>query len=721
MAKNGDGAGNINNSGAKKSCLGIQGGIGQLIFVFSVLSCCLSSVSATGGEKAAFTTTPEVIPSDIRDHDFDTNSSNMIGNRTTHRQDLCGRYNQFRNRKIHLRDALRGLQSNVLFPNNLGFMYTPEYGIDPVYGGLGVDIVDELAKRAGFTWRNSFGWSLAPTTYNMTWTEQLWWGVNTYDIYLNRWDKSLERMDMGVAYLEPWYDASIILIEKREQDGWYHDASGPLALWNWARPFDANVWLLIIATILLSGLVYQFLEFNDGDRQDRSQAQWFNDNVYLSLLNFTQNFSYAPTSSATRLFSVSMAFWAMIVGATYTANLAGFMISQRQQAPTINSILEAINQEIPICTYANTNSDVVIKERYPNAIRVPFATEREMYESFHSGKCGLVADHTSSWYTKRLRKQFNPDCNLEVVEQQVADIKASFAIKADVGFKCTSLIRDVLDVHMKEMIAEGDIRKAWERYRARLRDNQCTFPPQDTGATSSGIMNAYAENGGSRRLQNNNRNANSQTADIGEGVGGSGEESLSVNEMAGTFILHFGLMFVAIVISLGTPYWERWKQSRGWAVPFPMELGLTNVRSYSVKRSSPTQTDGRLVNTNGFACTNQHFDHNPIAEDGLFRDKEQALPVIGEVDVDRKLEALLLQFERRQERKMDEHMQMVVMMLNEIRKQNKKFQKMALSDLGRNVTARPLSRGDSSNGRRASTASSDFGRYLRENLSSETY
>lgn len=225
--------------------------------------------------------------------------------------------------------------------------------------------------------------------------------------WVNRWDQSLERMDMGIAFMEPWYDSSIILIDKREWYTRYSDDFTVDTIWNWARPFHGEVWIMIAVTILISGFVYQFLEHMDGERQERAQSQWFYDNLYLSLLNFTQNFSYAPTSGAGRIFSVSMAFWAMIVTATYTANLAGFMITTAQQTPTIDSILDAVVQGIPICTYANTNGDFVIQERYPMAIRKPFATELEMYDALHADECGLVADHVSSWRNKQEQKKFN--------------------------------------------------------------------------------------------------------------------------------------------------------------------------------------------------------------------------------------------------------------------------------------------------------------------------
>ena len=63
-------------------------------------------------------------------------------------------------------------------------------------------LMDELARRGRFTWRNSFGVIRDPT--NETWTELLQWTVNTYDITADWWGQNLERMNLGVAFLTPW-------------------------------------------------------------------------------------------------------------------------------------------------------------------------------------------------------------------------------------------------------------------------------------------------------------------------------------------------------------------------------------------------------------------------------------------------------------------------------------------------------------------------------------
>ena len=250
-----------------------------------------NAVTLLGGELAAYETAL-----------FDPN--------VTHRQSICERYDLFRENKLELRYALENMALRPLVSLGDYFHYSPVTGIHKNEPGLMAELLDEIAARAGFTWRQSFGvLDRAKLDPNRTFTDALLWGVETYDVAVNWWDLSIERMEKGVAYIEPWFDGSVILIDRIDTP----ENSNSVNLWNWLRPFELSVWLLTVVTILISGLVYQFLEFMCDERHNRSFSQWFSDNLYLSSLNFTQNFEYAPNSASGRLFAVSMGIWALVM------------------------------------------------------------------------------------------------------------------------------------------------------------------------------------------------------------------------------------------------------------------------------------------------------------------------------------------------------------------------------------------------------------------------
>jgi hypothetical protein len=134
-------------------------------------------------------------------------------------------------------------------------------------------------------------------------------------------------------------------------------------LWNWLRPFDYQVWLLIVATIIISGLVFMAIEFLTDEREGRSFWQWFSDNMYLSGLNFTQNFEYAPTSFPGRVFGISMSIWALVITATYTANLASLLVEQAKPPLKVDSIEHAISLNMPICAWQDTMSAQIVEKK----------------------------------------------------------------------------------------------------------------------------------------------------------------------------------------------------------------------------------------------------------------------------------------------------------------------------------------------------------------------
>lgn len=86
------------------------------------------------------------------------------------------------NGTLSLRDVMRGVQLSVSFPGSPsppGFLNYDENGAIPEGKGAGfmIEILDEVASRAGFTWRNSWTKFDDPEKYDKTWTELLRWQV----------------------------------------------------------------------------------------------------------------------------------------------------------------------------------------------------------------------------------------------------------------------------------------------------------------------------------------------------------------------------------------------------------------------------------------------------------------------------------------------------------------------------------------------------------------
>ncbi len=139
----------------------------------------------------------------------------------SHRTDICERYFQVRNGTMEVKDALRGLRLSTLLGNYTGayLNYNDETGIDPINPGIAAVVLDDLAERAGFTWRGSFGLYMDAkgAEYNETWTDILLWGIEKYDIVGDWWGESLDRVNMGMCFARGWHDSSLILIGKKDR------------------------------------------------------------------------------------------------------------------------------------------------------------------------------------------------------------------------------------------------------------------------------------------------------------------------------------------------------------------------------------------------------------------------------------------------------------------------------------------------------------------------
>jgi hypothetical protein len=511
----------------------------------------------------------------------------------SYRQDMCDQYQQVRNGTLMLREALQGITLNVIIGSGAYFNYDNVNGIHPTQPGLMVDLLDELAQNAGFSWRRSFAVNPSlPEGSNVSYTDLLLWSVEHFDISTDWWDRSLERMDAGVAFLQPWMDSSLILIDQPEALVVVTD------VWNWMKPFTAHVWFMTIFTILLSALAYQSIEFLTNERQGRSMWQWFLDNLYLSSINFSQNFEYAPTSLPGRVFAVSMTLWALLMTATYTANLASLLVEEGKPLPPVESIEDAVLRRKKICTYANSNSDDFLMQEFPQARRYPHATELDTFQSLDRGDCDLVLSYKANWEGFTNMVEYNPECDLEWVGRTVQSLVSGFALKADSGEPlCTSFIRDVLDVHLQEIIESGRLDELWQKHYAITQNQDCTATyPREGFLEDDQVEEDNAENPDlgarrySRQLLRTNRNVPSTLKQSqyynhhsqqqrsrrqpqklhrhrllkagGRSASATSEsdevdsQSLTLRQMLGTFVIHYILTGVSVMMAVISKYYE---------------------------------------------------------------------------------------------------------------------------------------------------------------------
>jgi hypothetical protein len=224
---------------------------------------------------------------------FETHPTNK-----TYRTNVCDRQQQIFDGTIELRDALKGLNLNVHTNNDteLDLFSLDDEGLLPPKNsselGLTALILDELAERAGFTWRDSFATDLPlddeTIDVNKTYTDLLVWSFTTYDIAANVWGKSSGRIAKGANYVEYFYDNSLIIITNITKP----DASSPKNIFSFLKPFDTFVWLSVALSIFATGLLYTLiLRFeSDGDESLRHDMPLTS--IFLSAMTFAGHFEF---------------------------------------------------------------------------------------------------------------------------------------------------------------------------------------------------------------------------------------------------------------------------------------------------------------------------------------------------------------------------------------------------------------------------------------------
>ena len=265
----------------------------------------------------------------------------------------------------------------------------------------------------------------------------------------------------------------------------------------------------------------------------------------------------------------------MLLFSAYTANLASFLVvQQNDRATEINTVKDIVGLGKVMCVYKGGAVEAEILKIYPNAnfAEIDSADDDDVLIALQEDKCDYAVVGITSWESGRRKKSVNENCNLERIGRTFEELDASFATRSDAGVLCTSLVRDVLNIHLKEMKEEltnekDFIENAWENYfvlEGDISDSTCFA---DESASDS------------------NLNENSDT--------------LNLTNLGGIFIFHFLFLGVAIIICMaGHIYGKQRKNNKQDNDPLRASAGPKRDlrKSYIDNLHSNTRSDIDLLN-----------------------------------------------------------------------------------------------------------------------------
>ncbi len=198
--------------------------------------------------------------------------------------------------------------------------------------------------------------------------------------------------------------------------------------------------------------------------------------IHKSFLIVTGHLEVSPASHAGQIVSFSMAFFSVLIVSAYTANLASFLVVQKASNVQINTVNDIMKIGGSICVYRSTSVEDELRRTYPNALLVPKNDDKDVMMGVVDGSCDYGILALASYELNKGISEVNSDCDLRRVGRNFKDWEAGFAFKSDAGTLCTSLVRDMFNVHLQEMADSGFIAEAWEKHRSEkhdISDAQC--------------------------------------------------------------------------------------------------------------------------------------------------------------------------------------------------------------------------------------------------------
>ena len=528
------------------------------------------------------------------------------------RQYVCDRQTQYDEGSIEfLADSLEGLEIRAILDENSPYFRLDSEGkIDEDYPGLIVVLMDEIARLGKFTWRNSYTTYAYDETSNRTWTDLLIWSADTYDVVADSYTINFDRQNRGISFPESWFDASEVLIGRKNQQEGSNDEV--FNAWSFLYPFDDVVWYTIGATMIFSGLLYTFLVAIDPYSDRRKIEKKPVAAIFDAAMGFAGHMEFETQTHPARLFSFSLAMWSLLMVSAYTANLASFLVVRNTPTQGISSIEDVVRQEEPICVKSDTATAEGLKRDFPIAVIVEKPNEEDIFKSVLDGECSFALTTMSKWQVYERDANVNDGCQLAWIGRVYKHREGGMATISDSGTQCTSLIRDVFSLHLLKMKHEGFIQDAWNEHLQRLETNDCaalstqSYPTSSGGGSSDGEhrrrrlakgssnadegpgRNTNGDGRRTRRLATGSSSKSSSGGGVAEalksGLPGDLEEQsledlrLNITNMGGIFILHGVLSLLAIIMALI----HRW-------------FGLTKRRNKERREKYLAQLESRLA------------------------------------------------------------------------------------------------------------------------------
>jgi len=227
-------------------------------------------------------------------------------------------------------------------------------------------------------------------------------------------------------------------------------------------PFTPALWFCIVLVIVFAGLsqlvfdegCFSKLVVRDEDGEIPSTQKVF----YESIVSFlSQGLSYSPETLSGRIFAVGYGFFILVIGASYTANLASILITQK--GLLISTIDDALSYGKKICYYTGTMKS--LNDKYPGLQEhgVPINDMQQIPSELEKGSCWAAIMAKDWLQTSQAASQL---CGYEMTPEVLLSVPA--------GYWVSERLADVVSWQ----VANETVHGTWDRVAASaFRASMC--------------------------------------------------------------------------------------------------------------------------------------------------------------------------------------------------------------------------------------------------------
>ena len=115
-----------------------------------------------------------------------------------------------------------------------------------------------------------------------------------------------------------------------------------------------------------------------------------------------------------QILNAGFCFFALIIVASYTANLASFLITAQIKSTPVTSIDDANTRGLPVCVLAGTVAESILQSSYLKlqVVSIKSLSIADMVQAMNQGLCKASVMSQSDWDISQLDQNCNSDCNL---------------------------------------------------------------------------------------------------------------------------------------------------------------------------------------------------------------------------------------------------------------------------------------------------------------------